>query len=476
MKSACRGSRHPLCAAIVLVLCTDAASAATITVTTGGDAVGTASTCTFRQAIASANGDSSGASNCVAGSGADTIAFAAALANSTITLTQGQLSVTAPLTIAGSNQTIDATYQSRILQISSIVSASDLTLKHGYSNVPAQGYSGGAINAFNSTLTLSNVTFDHNKAKSYGGAMQVNHTTLTATDLTLSNNQAGPHSPQTGGGLNINGYCTVNLVRTKITGNTARNGAALYVSYSTSLTVSDSTISGNTASAYGSVLVTDNSGTVSFIDTTISGNIAVKGGGLIINPPNTTLYLANVTMSGNDSPFGSALLINNGTKSTVTNTTISGNTASTGGAGISMAGGTVNLANTILSGNSNSGNALLNDLDITGGTLTVQYSLLGTALNTGPYNNPANSNVFSDTPGLGALADNGGGVQTRALLSGSPALNVGSKTLAVDPSDNPLQYDARGLSYLRVFGGTVDIGAYEAQRDRLFANGFEALP
>jgi len=125
-------SRHPLCASIALVLCTGTASASTIMVTTVGDAIGTASTCTLRQAIASANNDSAGTSSCVAGSGSDTIEFVGALANSTITLTQGQLSLSTPVTIAGSNQTIDANYQSRIFVINSEVSASNLTLRHGY--------------------------------------------------------------------------------------------------------------------------------------------------------------------------------------------------------------------------------------------------------------------------------------------------------------------------------------------------------
>jgi CSLREA domain-containing protein len=175
-----------------LVLCTDAASAATITVTTGGDTVGTASTCTLRQAIASANNDNAGASNCVTGSGADTIQFAAALADSTITLAQGQLSISTPVTITGSNQTIDANYQSRIFQIDSVVTASNLTLRHGYSS-GAQGYSGGAINAFNSTLSLSDVVIDHNKTASYGGGLQVYHTTL---DMTVLHRRRHQHQRQ----------------------------------------------------------------------------------------------------------------------------------------------------------------------------------------------------------------------------------------------------------------------------------------
>ena len=75
MKSISPRSRRLLPLAIALALGVPAADAATITVTTSGDA-GTASTCTLRQALDSANNDSAGTSSCTAGSGDDTIDFA----------------------------------------------------------------------------------------------------------------------------------------------------------------------------------------------------------------------------------------------------------------------------------------------------------------------------------------------------------------------------------------------------------------
>src|SRR5262249_46215256 len=66
-------------------------------------------------------------------------------------------------------------------------------------------------------------------------------------------------------------------------------------------------------------------------------------------------------------------------------------------------------------------------------------------------------------PRLGPLADNGGPTLTYAPLSGSPALNAGSKALAVDEENNPLLFDQRGPGFPRIYGGTVDIGAFEVQ-------------
>jgi hypothetical protein len=59
------------------------------------------------------------------------------------------------------------------------------------------------------------------------------------------------------------------------------------------------------------------------------------------------------------------------------------------------------------------------------------------------------------------LQDNGGVVPTIALLHGSPAVNVGSNSDAVDGDGNPLLYDARGEGFSRIVGDIVDLGAYE---------------
>ena len=48
-----------------------------------------------------------------------------------------------------------------------------------------------------------------------------------------------------------------------------------------------------------------------------------------------------------------------------------------------------------------------------------------------------------------------------APLSGSPALDAGSNTLAIGPQGSPLTTDQRGLP--RTVNGTVDIGAVERQ-------------
>jgi hypothetical protein len=62
--------------------------------------------------------------------------------------------------------------------------------------------------------------------------------------------------------------------------------------------------------------------------------------------------------------------------------------------------------------------------------------------------------LFSDTPGLGPLALNGGPTRTHAVLSGS---------LLIDRGNNVLNriYDQRGEPFARVRGPAADIGAFE---------------
>src|SRR6185295_19151814 len=83
------------------------------------------------------------------------------------------------------------------------------------------------------------------------------------------------------------------------------------------------------------------------------------------------------------------------------------------------------------------------------------------------------NNIFDVNPGLAALADNGGPTQTHALLSASPALEVGDNCVSTGTCASPfngitLTTDQRGTNFPRMLDSadalltqTVDIGAFE---------------
>ena len=108
------------------------------------------------------------------------------------------------------------------------------------------------------------------------------------------------------------------------------------------------------------------------------------------------------------------------------------------------------------------------DLNVSS-TITVQSSLIGeyngtslvAAATPDASGNIIGTHAAPIDPKLGPLANNGGSTQTHALLAGSPALNRGNNSLAIDPfSQLPLTTDQRGLDRT---AGIVDMGAFEKQ-------------
>jgi hypothetical protein len=137
----------------------------------------------------------------------------------------------------------------------------------------------------------------------------------------------------------------------------------------------------------------------------------------------------------------------------VSNSTLSGNSADQFGGGIEN-GGTLTVSNSTLSGNS--AYIFGGGIDIEFGTLTVNNSIV--ARNTGGDLSGSVSsgshNLIGGNPLLGSLQNNGGPTPTMALLSGSPAIDAGDNTEALDT-------DQRGFA--RMVGGAIDIGAFEVQ-------------
>jgi hypothetical protein len=104
------------------------------------------------------------------------------------------------------------------------------------------------------------------------------------------------------------------------------------------------------------------------------------------------------------------------------------------------------------------------------GTVSGGYNLISTGGSGGLVNGTNGNQVGVANPGLDprGLRTNGGPTQTIALVTGSLAVDKGSKALAVDPTTNqPLTTDQRGAGFPRIVNGTVDIGAFELQSDEV---------
>ena len=264
--------------------------------------------------------------------------------------------------------------------------------------------------------------------------------TVTINHLSIAN---GVSTGSTGGAiLNSGGYLTV--TQSVLSGNSATSGGAIYNDGGTT-TVTDSTFSANSADYGGAILVF--SGSVTVANSTFSGNSAVEGGGGIHSSQTTgtnDLIVTNSTFSGNTAHYGGGIYSNTGTLA-VTNATFSGNSATTAGADIYRWKGTFYLKNTILANPTS-----MEDCFGSGSMAADVNNLI--ELNSG-CGTPASS----ADPMLGPLGNNGGHTQTFALLAGSPALDAGSDAAcAAAPVSNK---DQRGVT--RPFGAHCDIGSYE---------------
>lgn len=448
------------------------ACASTILVTDDGDA-GTSTTCTLRQAIVSANKNAHGDSSCIDGDNSDTIRFSDALVGSTITLGGTELAVTAPLTIEGSGQTIDANHASRVMYVGfTTLAASNLNLINGAS----PGNSGGGMILFFSTVSLSGVTVSGNTADYAAGIAAFNYSDLTLTGSSISGNTAA----HKGGGLEIVNGTDARLDDTVISGNSASRGGGVFVSFYGTMSLSRSTVSGNTAvgapGQSGGGIYGYRCTQLNVTDSLVSGNTGNNRGGGIL-AVDCGVSLVNATVTANSASYGGGIYVEDGAGTVVNsfvNSTISGNSAA-GAAGVLAYKATLTLANTIVSANSaDAGHADSTDLGQSQSTVTAQYSLLGTALDVAAFDDPGDHNVFTDDPGLGPLQDNGGATWTMALLAGSPGIDAGSNALALNDG-YPLMCDQRASGF-RIFNYIVDIGAFEYQGDRIFAATFEQLP
>jgi len=307
---------------------------------------------------------------------------------------------------------------------------------------------------------------------------------VTIAGITIRNGiafDASSFIDNIGGGIYSQGTLTVsNCV---ITGNSAPSsssggtnslgfGAGIFSDRS-QLTVINSTISGNQASAAGGGICTFESTPFYAQGCTVRGNFAgMQGGGLNFQGHAGTLQ--NCTIAGNATAadgVGSGI-VNYAAEAeappmlTLTACTVAGNRGTTNGvfgiAGLNDdLGLTTRLLSTLVGAN-------VGPNFFFTGTLTFQS--LGHNLDsdgTSGLVNGANGDLVGTvaTPinaKLGRLENNGGPTLTRALLPGSPALGTAACS---DADGAPLTVDQRGLPRPQVTG--CDIGAFENQAPTL---------
>lgn len=329
-----------------------------------------------------------------------------------------------------------------------------------------------------------------------------------ARTITISGNNAGRVFVVFGTGT------TVNISGLTITGGNAQpiligstligDGGGILNTDGATLNLTEVNISGNRALSLGGGIATRAvlgvTTTTNITRSTISDNIATAGGGGISNAGTTILSSAVTTISNSTVTRNDALAEGGGISNVagilnLTNNTVSHNEAIAAGGGIvNVAGalvGVVNIRNTILARNealletnliSSDGLGIFNSLgnNLVGNNLDVEASFAASVLVGGIPQPNVNADIVGSAaigfqiidPRLTALQNNGGPTDTRALITGSPAIDrgnncVGTNTCPSNPQGNnppfALTTDQRGTGFVRIHNLVADIGAYEFQ-------------
>ena len=320
----------------------------------------------------------------------------------TITLTTGELVVDKDVTINGLG--------ANVLVVRRDPSAPGFRVFHVTSSLARPGDAPCGTPA---GVTIQGMTISNGIAGFPGGGGIYNdHSSLTVNSCALSGNSA---SGADGGGIFNDG----------------RSGSA-------TLTITNSTLSGNAASAGGGISNSEQMGiaTLAITNSTLSGNSAsgagTSGGGIFNDTPNP--------------PSGV----------TITNCTLTGNSAPNGGA-IAKIAGSVALGNSILRTGS-SGENIYSPLS---GFSSLGYNLSND--NSGGFLTGTGDQINTD-PILGPLKNNGGPTMTHAPLSNSPAIDRGKD---IDATGQDQRGSLRTVTYndpsiIPPSGGDrSDIGAVE---------------
>jgi hypothetical protein len=408
-----------------------------------GNGVCSAGSCTLRDAVLAANAQSE----------ADTITFAPAITGTiSLAAAKGALLITNPVTISGpgaSQLTLRAlaspTNEFRVIDIAESagnVTIEGLTLSGGRVSTDGGGAirlqgsgmltvrdsviagnfasnGGGIFSALDGTLSISGSTISGNTAMlGSGGGINNAYGNTVLNSSTLSNNT----STYSGGGLFSPEDGTITITDSQITGNRVtedgNHGGGVY-SGNGSLTISRSTISGNTSEGDGGGLYSIG-GTFAITSSTITNNQAGYSGGGIFNDGGT-LSLTASRVSDNTALYGDGGGISNNTAAlTLTRSTISGNRSVTDGGGISNNSGLIHAIESLMNANTSGGDGGA-IATITGGVTLTNSTLSGNAANVrggAVQSDSAPVRAVNSTLTLNTANIAGGGINVTAANTG----------------------------------------------------------
>jgi hypothetical protein len=311
---------------------------------------------------------------------------------------------------------------------------------------------------------------NHVSAGGYGesGGGIYNDGTLTLTGCTVSGNQTGNGGPGccgAGGGPpggpggyggGIYNSRTATLVNTDVSGNLTGHGGSSFFGDDSIPGLGGGIISGGTLILSSCTISSNQIGQDPLIRSISGGGGIYHYGGAIT--------ISNSTVTNNTAFYGGGVHQTNG-EMTISNSTITNNNGGVYGGGIyreNSPGGTVTLQSSIVAGN----HALIYAPDIFGTVQSDGYNLFDDQRGATINSNPGAGPDFHGLPDLEPLADNGGPTLTHLPRINSPAIDKGKNFSGSSTDQRGVGFarvvDLPDLSYPNAADGT-DIGAVERE-------------
>ncbi len=335
-----------------------------------------------------------------------------------------------------------------------------LVMNGGQIALNTAGNSGGGISVGTSgTADVYDASINDNHTTedpSYGGGIDNFEGQLALYDSTVMTNRVSgtPSSSfSRGGGIHSSGG-DLTLTDSMILDNDALDSGGGVFFSNGNLNITNTVFRGNELSGSASAgggLFNGTSSTTIIKQAEFSTNTSADSSGGIHNQG--TITLENSTISGNSASFAAGMLSTAVGGSSILNSTIYANKVPSGsGVGGLVAYTNISIKNTIIAGNDNdeclngSGTSISSSGYNLSSDNTCGFGATGDQINTNPL--------------LGPLADNGGFSMTHAPLPGSAVIDAGTNSgcPAVDQRgvNRPIDGDANGTA-------VCDIGALEVQ-------------
>jgi hypothetical protein len=313
------------------------------------------------------------------------------------------------------------------------------------------------------SFSISGVTLTGGVVAGAGGVVDL---TAANENLTITNSVITGNSATGRGAVvyHLSGG-TVTITGTTVSGNSS-SGGVLWMNESSTgggaLVLTNSSVVNNLSSGNGGAIGFYYGGPLTITGSSITGNSTsgIGGAAYVWGSPTSSTTITNSTIANNTGSTGGAFNMDSGASSlTATSTTFYGNVATGGNGGAIYNSGTgaITLDNSILSGNSATTGAAIYTSSTTA-TVGAAYS------------------AIDDTTGF-TLTDNGGNLSiansTVAALALQPLANqtgpngtfgvigLGAGSTALDVGDPALAGTTDQLGTTRPVGAGVDIGAVE---------------